>query len=45
VNRNFGGFKTGVIEMVEGRLEINTGTGGLLCEIHDRVALITLNRP
>ena len=31
--------------MVEGRIEIDTGTGELLCEIRDRVALITLNRP
>jgi enoyl-CoA hydratase/carnithine racemase len=31
--------------MAEGRIEIDTGTSGLLCEIRDRVALITLNRP
>src|ERR1700748_2134961 len=31
--------------MAEGRLEIETGTGELLCEIRDRAALITLNRP
>ena len=31
--------------MAEGRIEIDTGTGELLCEIRDRVALITLNRP
>jgi enoyl-CoA hydratase/carnithine racemase len=31
--------------MAEGRIEIDTGTGELLCEICDRVALITLNRP
>src|SRR5215468_11600429 len=31
--------------MAEGRIEIDTGTGELLCEIHNRVALITLNRP
>jgi enoyl-CoA hydratase/carnithine racemase len=38
-------LKTGVIAMAEGRSEIDTGTGELLCEIRDRVALITLNRP
>src|ERR1700709_1648409 len=31
--------------MAEDRIEIDTGTGELLCEIRDRVALITLNRP
>jgi 2-(1,2-epoxy-1,2-dihydrophenyl)acetyl-CoA isomerase len=31
--------------MAEGRIEIDTGTGELLCEIRDRVAVITLNRP
>jgi enoyl-CoA hydratase/carnithine racemase len=31
--------------MAEGRTEIDTGTSELLCEIRDRVALITLNRP
>jgi len=31
--------------MTEGRIEIGTGTGELLCEIRDRVAVITLNRP
>jgi enoyl-CoA hydratase/carnithine racemase len=31
--------------MAEGRIEIDTGTGELLCEIRDHVALITLNRP
>ena len=31
--------------MAEGRIKIDTGTGELLCEIRDRVALITLNRP
>ena len=31
--------------MAEGRIEIDTGTDELLCEIRDRVALITLNRP
>ena len=31
--------------MAEGRIEIDTGTSELLCEIRDRVALITLNHP
>ena len=31
--------------MAEERIEIDTGTGELLCEIRDRVAVITLNRP
>src|ERR1700746_2074228 len=31
--------------MAESRIEIDTGTGELLCEIRDRVATITLNRP
>src|ERR1700756_5560592 len=31
--------------MAEGRIEIETGSSELLCEIRDRVALITLNRP
>jgi 2-(1,2-epoxy-1,2-dihydrophenyl)acetyl-CoA isomerase len=31
--------------MGEDRIEVDTGTGELLCEIRDRVALITLNRP
>jgi enoyl-CoA hydratase/carnithine racemase len=31
--------------MAEDRIEVNTGTSELLCEIRDRVALITLNRP
>src|SRR5438309_4409485 len=31
--------------MAEGRIEIDTGTGELLCEIRDRVARTTLNRP
>src|ERR1700675_3919455 len=31
--------------MAEDRIEIDTGTGELLCEIRDRVSLITLNRP
>jgi enoyl-CoA hydratase/carnithine racemase len=31
--------------MADDRIEIDTGTGELLCEIRDRVAVITLNRP
>jgi enoyl-CoA hydratase/carnithine racemase len=31
--------------MAEDRIEVDTGTGELPCEIRDRVALITLNRP
>jgi enoyl-CoA hydratase/carnithine racemase len=31
--------------MAENRIELDTGTDELLCEIRDRVALITLNRP
>jgi enoyl-CoA hydratase/carnithine racemase len=31
--------------MANDRIEIDTGTGELLREIRDRVALITLNRP
>ena len=31
--------------MAGNRIEVDTGTGELLCEIRDRVALITLNRP
>jgi enoyl-CoA hydratase/carnithine racemase len=31
--------------MSEDRIKVDTGTGELLCEIRDRVALITLNRP
>jgi enoyl-CoA hydratase/carnithine racemase len=31
--------------MAEHRIEVDTGTSELLCEIRDRVALITLNRP
>jgi enoyl-CoA hydratase/carnithine racemase len=31
--------------MAEDRIEIGTGTSELLCEIRDRVAVITLNRP
>jgi enoyl-CoA hydratase/carnithine racemase len=38
-------IKTGAAEMAQDRIEIDTGTSELLCEIRDRVALITLNRP
>jgi enoyl-CoA hydratase/carnithine racemase len=31
--------------MAEGQIKIDTGTSELLCEIRDRVAVITLNRP
>src|ERR1700750_1759525 len=31
--------------MADGMIEVDTGTGELLCEIRDRVAVITLNRP
>lgn len=31
--------------MAEDRIEVDTGTEELLCEIRDRVALVTLNRP
>ena len=31
--------------MAEDGIEIDTATSELLCEIRDRVALITLNRP
>src|SRR6476646_7988267 len=31
--------------MAQDRIEVDTGTSELLCEIRDRVALITLNRP
>src|SRR6202165_2142709 len=31
--------------MAEDRIEVDSGTSELLCEIRDRVALITLNRP
>jgi len=37
--------KMGAVGMAEDRIEVNTGTSELLCEIRDRVALITLNRP
>jgi enoyl-CoA hydratase/carnithine racemase len=40
-----GKIKTGAIGMAEDRIEVDTGTSELLCEIRDRVALITLNRP
>jgi enoyl-CoA hydratase/carnithine racemase len=42
---DFGSVKMGVVEMAEDRIEVDTGTGELLCEIRDRVAVITLNRP
>jgi enoyl-CoA hydratase/carnithine racemase len=35
----------GEIRMAEDRIEVDTGTSELLCEIRDRVGLITLNRP
>jgi enoyl-CoA hydratase/carnithine racemase len=35
----------GAAQMAEDRIEVDTGTGELLCEIRGRVALITLNRP
>ena len=35
----------GAIGMAENRIQIDTGTSELLCEIRGRVALITLNRP
>ena len=38
-------MRDGTMRMVEDRIEIETGTGELLCEIRNRVALITLNRP
>src|SRR3954454_14409177 len=41
----FGGFTKGWLQMAEARIVIDTGTNELLCEIRDRVALITLNRP
>jgi enoyl-CoA hydratase/carnithine racemase len=44
-NQDFGRIKTGAIGMAEDRIEVDTGTSELLCEIRDRVALITLNRP
>jgi enoyl-CoA hydratase/carnithine racemase len=31
--------------MADERIEVDTGTAELLCEIRDRVALVTLNRP
>ena len=42
---DFGGFTKGWLQMTEARIVIDTGTNELLCEIRDRVALITLNRP
>src|SRR6202048_3510870 len=42
---DFGSVKMGVVEMAEDRIEVDTGTGELLCEIRDRGAVITLNRP
>jgi enoyl-CoA hydratase/carnithine racemase len=33
------------MQLVENWIEVDTGTGELLCEIRDRVALVTLNRP
>src|ERR1700722_5223379 len=35
----------GAIAMTEDRIEIDTGTGELLCEIRDRVSLIRFTRP
>jgi enoyl-CoA hydratase/carnithine racemase len=35
----------GAVGMAEDRIGVDTGTSELLCEIRDRVALITLNRP
>src|SRR6202011_1404035 len=43
--RDFHSIKTGAVGMAEDRIELDTGTSELLCEIRDRVALITLNRP
>src|ERR1700686_931903 len=37
--------QNGRVAMAEDRIEADTGTSELLCEIRDRVALITLNRP
>jgi enoyl-CoA hydratase/carnithine racemase len=37
--------KMGAVGMAEDRIEVDTGTSELLCEIRGRVALITLNRP
>jgi enoyl-CoA hydratase/carnithine racemase len=42
---SFDRIETGVVKMAAGRIEIDTGTSELLCEIRDRVAVITLNRP
>jgi len=38
-------MRDGTMRMAEDRIEVETGTGELLCEIRNRVALITLNRP
>src|SRR6202041_3644671 len=37
--------KMGAVGMAEDRIEVDTGTSELLCEIRGRVATITLNRP
>src|ERR1700721_97324 len=37
--------KMGAVGMAEDRIEVDTGTSELLCEIRGRGALITLNRP
>src|SRR5258708_18727949 len=41
----FGSSETGAVERANDRIKIDTGTNELLCEIRDRVAVITLNRP
>src|ERR1700676_2000218 len=33
------------VRMADDRIEVDTGTGEVLCDIRNRVALITLNRP
>ena len=38
-------MRDGTMRMAEDRIEVETGTRELLCEIRNRVALITLNRP
>src|SRR6202048_1862684 len=43
--RHFDRIETGEVRMVVDRIDVDTGTSELLCEIRDRVALITLNRP
>ncbi len=45
IRSRFRTIKPGVDEMAEDRISVDTGTSELLCEIRDRVALITLNRP